>query len=203
MTQDIRNATGKRTLDALEAMLTRCSVPAKLLQEPAPDGTDLEAILETAMRAPDHASLRPWRFLIIRGDARRRLGEVFAEALCRRDPLADGSAREKELGRPLRSPLIIAVCAEVVEGNPKVPVIEQIVTVGAAAQNMLNAAHAMGYAAIMLTGKNAHDPYVKKALGLQPKDEIVGFLYFGTPEGGVRPKSRPPSADFVREWTGC
>jgi len=202
MTQDRLKQTPRQTLDALEAMLTRNSVPAKFLREPAPAGADLEAILETAMRAPDHASLRPWRFLIIRGDARQRLGELFADALCRRDPLADGSAREKELGRPMRSPLIIAVCAEVVEDNPKVPVVEQIVTVGAAAQNMLNAAHAMGYAAIMLTGKNAHDPHVKRALGLQPKDEIVGFLYFGTPDIEVRPKKRPAAADFVREWTG-
>jgi nitroreductase len=202
MTQHRMKQTSRPSIDALEAMMTRNSVPAKFLSEPAPDGADLEAILETAMRAPDHASLRPWRFLIIRGEARRRLGEIFADALCRRDPLADGAAREKELGRPLRSPLIIAVCAEVVEGNPKVPVVEQIVTVGAAAQNMLNAAHAMGYAAIMLTGKNAHDPHVKQALGLQPKDEIVGFLYFGTPDIEVRAKKRPAAAEFVREWTG-
>jgi len=202
MTQHRMKETAKPAIDALEALMTRNSVPAKFLREPAPDGADLEAILETAMRAPDHASLRPWRFLIIRGEARSRLGEIFADALCRRDPLADAAAREKELGRPLRSPLIIAVCAEVVEGNPKVPVVEQIVTVGAAAQNMLTAAHAMGYAAIMLTGKNAHDPYVKQALGLQPKDEIVGFLYFGTPDIEIRPKKRPAAAEFVREWTG-
>jgi nitroreductase len=201
MTQNTK-ATAQPAIDAVEAMMTRCSVPARFLCDPAPDGKDLETILETAMRAPDHASLRPWRFLIIRGDARRRLGEIFAEALCRRDPLADAAAREKEMGRPMRSPLIVAVCAEVVENNPKVPVVEQIVTVGAAAQNMMNAAHAMGYAAIMLTGKNAHDPYVKQALGLQPKDEIVGFLYFGTPESEVRAKKRPAAAEFVREWPG-
>jgi nitroreductase len=202
MTQDISARTAKPILDALEAMMTRNSVPARLLVEPAPSEAELETILETAMRAPDHASLRPWRFLIIRGDARQKLGQVFADALCRRDPLADNLSREKELSRPMRSPLIVAVCAEVVEDNPKVPVVEQIVTVGAAAQNMMNAAHAMGYAAIMLTGKNARDPHVKQALGLQPKDEIVGFLYFGTPEGDIRPKRRPAAAEFVREWTG-
>jgi len=203
MTQDRMKQTSRPTIDAVEAMLSRNSVPAKLLREPAPAGADLEAILETAVRAPDHASLRPWRFLIIRGDARLRLGEIFAEALSRRDPLADAATREREMGLPMRSPLIIAVCAEIVENNPKVPVIEQIVTVGAAAQNMLNAAHAMGYAAIMLTGKNAHDPYVKQALGLRPKDEIIGFLYFGTPESEVQPKKRPAAAEFVREWTGA
>jgi nitroreductase len=187
MTQDSPNRTARPALDALEAMMTRNSVPARLLKEPAPEGAELDAILETAMRAPDHASLRPWRFLIIRGDARRRLGQIFADALCRRDPLADNLSREKELNRPMRSPLIVAVCAEVIENNPKVPVVEQIVTVGAAAQNMLNAAHAMGYAAIMLTGKNAHDPHVKQAL---------------TPEGDIRPKRRPAASEFVSEWTG-
>jgi membrane associated rhomboid family serine protease/nitroreductase len=202
MAQNHSTATAARPMDALESLLTRCSVPARMLREPAPDGIELQTILESAMRAPDHASLRPWRFLIIRGDARRELGEVFADALCRRDPLADGAAREKEVSRPMRSPLIVAVCADIVENNPKVPVVEQVVACAAAAQNMLNAAHAMGYAGIMLTGKNAHDPYVKQALGLKPKDEIVGFLYFGTPDGEARPKKRPSAAEFVREWTG-
>lgn len=200
MTDTRPNGASTAAEHTLGAMLSRCSVPARLLNEPAPEGAELEAILETAMRAPDHAALRPWRFLVIRGDARQRLGQVFADALCRRDPLADNAAREKELNRPMRSPLIVAVCAIVVEDNPKVPVVEQIVTCGAAAQNMLNAAHAMGYASIMLTGRNARDPHVKKSLGLEPKDEIVGFLYFGTPEADIRPKRRPTAADFTEEW---
>jgi nitroreductase len=202
MNQIRSKVTGRPTMDALESLLTRCSMPARMLREPAPEGEDLEVILETAMRAPDHASLRPWRFLVIRGEARQKLGEVFADALCRRDPLADGGAREKELSRPMRSPLIIAVCAEILEGNPKVPVVEQVVACGMAAQNMLNAAHALGYAGIMLTGGNAHDPFVKQALGLKAKDEIIGFLYFGTPDAEARPKKRPAAAEFVREWNG-
>jgi nitroreductase len=188
-------------MDALEAILSRNSVPAKLLGDPAPDGQDLEDILESAMRAPDHGALRPWRFIIFRGDARAQLGEVFAEALKGREPDAGLDALEKERGRPLRSPLIIAVCAEIVPDVAKVPPVEQIVTCGAAAQNMMNTAHAKGYAAIMLTGANAHDPYVKESLGLAPRDEIVGFLYFGTPSTPPRPKARPSALDYVREWS--
>ena len=145
-------------MDALETMISRNSVPARLLNEPAPEGAELQEILDCAMRAPDHGALRPWRFLVIRGESRQRLGEVFAEALCRRDPLADAEARQKEMGRPMRSPLIIAVCAKIVDDHPKVPPVEQIVACGAAAQNVMNAAHAKGYAGIMLTGANAHDP---------------------------------------------
>ena len=188
-------------MDALEAMFSRNSVPARLLNEPAPEGAELQEILDCAMRAPDHGALRPWRFLIIRGDARQRLGEVFAEALCRRDPLADAEARQKEIGRPMRSPLIVAVCAKIVDDHPKVPPVEQIVACGAAAQNMMNAAHAKGYASIMLTGANAHDPLVKQALGLEPRDEIIGFLYFGTPDAAPRLKKRPRAEEFTGEWT--
>ena len=188
-------------MEALEAILSRNSVPAGLLGEPAPEGQDLDDILECAMRAPDHGALRPWRFIMIRGDARVQLGEIFAEALKMRDPAADLAALEKERSRPLRSPLIIAVCAEINPNVAKVPPIEQVVTCGAAAQNMMTAAHAKGYAAIMLTGANAHDPYVKEALGLAPKDEIVGFLYLGTPTAPPRHKPRPCARDYVREWT--
>lgn len=189
-------------MDAMEALLNRSSVPAKLLAEPAPSGAELEEILATAMRAPDHGALRPWRFLTIRGEARRKLGEVFAEALCRRDPLATEDMRQKELGRPLRSPLIIVVYAEIVENHPKVPRVEQIVAAAAAAQNMLLAAHAKGYGGIMLTGANAHDPHVKFALGINPAAEIVTFLYLGTPIEPPRQKPRVSPMGYTREWTG-
>ncbi len=189
-------------MDAMEALLNRSSVPAKLLADPAPTGGEFDEILAAAMRAPDHGALRPWRFLTIRGEARRKLGEVFAEALCRRDPLATEDMRQKELGRPLRSPLIVVVYAEVVENNPKVPRVEQIVAAAAAAQNMLLAAHAKGYGGIMLTGANAHDAYVKTALGINPTAEIVTFLYLGTPIEPPRQKARPSPAGFTREWTG-
>ena len=188
-------------MDALEAMFSRNSVPARLLNEPAPEGAELQEILDCAMRAPDHGALRPWRFIIIRGDARKRLGDVFAKALCRRDPMASAEAVEKETGRPMRSPLIVAVCAKIVDDHPKVPRVEQVVACGAAAQNMMNAAHAKGYASIMLTGANAHDPLVKQALGLEPRDEIIGFLYFGTPDAAPRLKKRPPAEDYSWEWT--
>lgn len=187
-------------MDALEVMLSRNSVPAGLLCEPAPDDAELEIILETAMRAPDHGAVRPWRFIVFRGEARRQLGEVFVRALEARDPSATPEARKIESQRPLRSPLVIALYADVVENHPKVPIVEQIVSCGAAAQNVLNAAHAKGYAGIMLTGINAYDPIVKAALGVAPKDHVIGFIYLGTAGEGARPKARPRAADYIRVW---
>lgn len=189
-------------MDAIEALMSRISVPPKLLIDPAPAGDALDEILATAMRAPDHGAIRPWRFHIVRGDARERLSDIFVESLLKRDPDAGEAAIEKERARPMRSPLIVVACAEITEGNDKVPEVEQVVATGAAVQNMMNAAHARGFGSFLATGKNAKDPHVKAAFGLSDKDEIVGFIYFGTPMIEMKPKSRPDAEAFVREWNG-
>ncbi|MEX2631773.1 MAG: nitroreductase [Tistlia sp.] len=190
-------------MDALDAILTRSSVPARLLGEPAPSDGELAEVFAAAVTAPDHGSIRPWRFAVIRGPALERFADLFAEATRRRDPEAGAAVLEEARRKALRSPLVIAVWAEIREDHPKVPPIEQIVSAGAAVQNMLIALHAKGYGAIQLTGPNAHDPFVKAGFGLQPKDEIVGFLYVGTPSEPPAAKRRPDAAAFVRHWDGA
>jgi nitroreductase len=187
-------------MDAIEALMSRVSIPPKLLVEPAPEGESLDEIMETAMRAPDHGALQPWRFHIVRGDARVKLGELFAEALLKNDPNADAEAIEKERGRPLRSPLVIVAATKVSYEKSNVPKVEQIVATAAAVQNIMNAAHARGFGSFLATGKNARDAHVKAGFGLSEDDEIVGFVYFGTPLRGAGPKPRPESGVFVFDW---
>ena len=189
-------------MEALEAVITRCSVAPAFLAEPAPDATALERILAAGASAPDHGRLRPWRFIVIRGDARARLGEVFAAALRRRDPAAADAALEQERTRPLRAPLVIAVAARLDRQHAKIPEIEQILSAGAAVQNMLLAAHAQGYGGKWLTGANAYDEHVKAALGLAPDDRLVAFLYLGSIDG--RPPTVPhaDAREHAVEWSG-
>jgi nitroreductase len=184
-------------MEAIEALTSRRS-PVQFT-EPAPDEAALEAILRAAMRAPDHGKLKPWRFLVLRGDARKRFGDVMAEAMRRREPEAPANMVEREREKPLRAPLIVVLAAAIKEGH-KIPVIEQLLAAGAAAQNVMLAAHALGFAAAWKTGAPAYDNYVKEALGLASSDAIVGFLYLGTP--AAAPIALPPSelADFVRAW---
>jgi len=188
-------------MDALDLLLNRASVPPRLQTDPAPEGADLEKILAAACRAPDHGRIRPWRFLVIRGDARVRLGEVFADALRAREPDAKQNAITKELERPLRSPLVVAVVATPQQGHPKVPVIEQVVSAGVAAHSMILTAQALGYGGILLTGANAYDLRVKEALGLDPDDVIAAFVYLGTPTTEAPDLPRPTAAELSEEWT--
>lgn len=188
-------------MDALHCLLTRQSTPPALLAEPVPSGAELETILATAMRAPDHAAVQPWRFLLIEGEARYRLGDVLAAAAVRINPQADEAEVEKARGKPLRAPLIICVAAEITPEHPKAPDVEQVIAASAAAQNVLNALHASGYGAILLTGKPCYDDEVKAALGFAPKDVLIGFIYAGTAEGPGPNKKRPEPGGFVRTWS--
>ncbi|MBT5498570.1 MAG: nitroreductase [Alphaproteobacteria bacterium] len=189
-------------MDTMQALISRVSVPPKLLSDPAPRGADLDEIMAAAMSAPDHGNLSPFQFITIEGDARAKLGDVFVEALKKRDPSADEAMIEKERNRPMRSPLIVVAVAKIDEHNEKVPAVEQAVTTGIAAYNMIVAAQAKGYGGILLTGKNAKDLNVKAALGIEPTDEIVSFVYLGTPIKQVSEKHRPDAAQFMSEWTG-
>lgn len=190
-------------MDALELLQNRRSVPADQLDDPAPTGADLDAILRAGVAAADHDGLQPWRFLIIRGEARAALGEVFAQALRARAPDSDEAAVAKQRAKPSRSPLVLAVAARVDPDNERVPAIEQVLSAGAALNQMQLAANALGYGAIWLTGPNAHDGQVAEALGLDFDDRLVGFLYLGTPRTEQPPRERPAPARFVTEWTGA
>jgi nitroreductase len=189
-------------MNALEAVLTRQSVPPAFLREPAPDDAALERILAAGASAPDHGRLRPWRFIVIRGPARVRLGEVFAQALLQRQPDAPEAALEQERARPMRAPLLIAVAAKVDPQHPKIPEIEQILSTAAAAQNILIAAHAQGFGAKWLTGANAYDGHVRNALGLAPDDRLIGFIHIGTVDGSPPAVPHADPREHIVEWQG-
>jgi nitroreductase len=186
-------------MDAIEALTTRAS-PLQLT-DPAPDRGALDTMLRAAARAPDHGRLRPWRFLVIAGAARDRLGEVLAAALREREPGLPESVIEKEKLKPRRAPLLVVVAARL-RDNKKIPPVEQIISAGAAAQNILVAAHAQGFGGFWRTGPAAYDNRIKTALGLEASDSIVGFLYLGTPAVAAPQTPAPDLAELVTEWTG-
>ncbi len=186
-------------MDAIAVLHNRRSEAA--LGDPAPEGRVLENIERAALTAADHATLTPWRFLRIRGEARRRLGELFVRAREATEGPLSSAEQERTRNRPLRAPLLIVVVARC-RTNTKVPEVEQLISAGAAAQNMLNAAYAQGVGAIWRTGGFAYDQRVKDGLGLAADEHIVGFLYLGTVTAARPPRPERVPAAFFREWTG-
>ncbi|MBA3580987.1 MAG: nitroreductase [Gammaproteobacteria bacterium] len=191
----------------LEQLLNRVSVPAKLLHEPAPRGHELQQILQAAVSVPDHGELRPWRFLIIDGDARAQLGDIFVSAAQQLEPDMAAHKLEDIRSKPIRSPLIIAVIARL-RDDPKIPQHEQLLSAGLSAYNILLAANALNYHGIWVTGPLATHAHTLQALGLTPTETVVGFIYLGTPsvedlaKTKVKLKHRPNAADYTEHWTG-
>ena len=89
---------------------------------------------------------------------------------------------EKLKKAPFRAPMVIVLAADIKE-HPKVPKIEQIISLGASAQNILLGLHDIGYSAIWRTGKMAFNKVIQKELGLENNQEILGYLYIGTEVG--------------------
>jgi len=184
----------------LETLETRTSMPAIQLVEPAPNQAQLERILRVGLTAPDHAGLRSWRFITIQGNARNKLGDVFAQAAIKDAPNTPDEKIARIRQKPLRSPLIVVIVATITADHPKTPEIEQVLSAGAATTLIQLAATASGFGSIWLSGPNAYYPDVKAALGVAPTDHIVGFVYMGTPAKAAAPKSRPELQNHLSEW---
>lgn len=186
---------------ALVALRSRRSV-GRLL-EPAPGRHELQAILEAAALAPDHKRLRPFRFLVIAGEARVAVGRVLADAYRAHEESAGREVAQAELDRQasklLRAPMVVAVLFQPVE-SPGVPRDEQLAAAAAAAENALVAATALGYGSMWRTGAGATDPSVLAALGVSPQGSIVAFLYLGTLPPRIHLAPRTQALDGIVSW---
>lgn len=181
-------------MDALDLLLNRRS--ASRLTEPAPANEALANILRAAMRAPDHGALQPWRFVIIEGEGRSRLSTLLSETAVAAG--MDEKGIEKAKQSPFRAPLIIAVLAWY-HTETKVPRWEQLVAAGCAVQAMQMAALAQGFNGIWRSGIWTERQEIKQAMGCREQDDIVGFLYLGTPQLKAATTVQPAdTTDFVR-----
>ena len=171
---------------------------AKLV-EPAPSDEEVDEMLLCALRSPDHARLRPWRFISIRGSRREDFGALLEASLLRSNPEADETARARARAAPLRAPLVVVVLAAVTE-HPKVPAWEQRMSAGCAAFSVQLAAEALGYASIWRTGAYPDDPGLVRDLGAADNEEIVAFLYIGSRGCEAKPLPELAPADYHRTW---
>jgi len=189
-------------VNPIDTLLSRRSIPAQCLTDPGPDAAQLAAALAAALRAPDHGRMQPWRFRLIRGVARTRFAELLVAAARARDPATPQAQLDKLGSRPRQVPLVIAVSARL-KAHPKVPEVEQLLATGAGVMNLLNVFHAQGFGAVWLTGPPSYAPSVAAALGLAEGEQLLGFVYVGTPGANLpAAPTRPAREPFVSEWHG-
>ena len=178
----------------IDFLLQRKSEPR--LQAPGPDADTLEKAFQCAANTPDHALLRPWRYLVVEGAGLEALGEMFASTC------GEGSsAKEREKLRlaPLRAPMIIIGIASHTP-HPKVPESEQAFSAAVGMGHLSLALQAAGFGVMWRTGGIAYHPDVMAGLGLAENEQIIGFLYTGSAASEKPPVPRPSVAEFVDRW---
>ena len=183
---------GSIIMDTLEAIFTRYSCDT-VRPDPVPREL-LEKLLAAAVQAPNHFKVRPWRFVVLQGQARERLGDLFVELLLEQHPDAPQSTVDKERAKPLRAPVVIAVGIEPTS-DPRAIETENICAAASAVENLLLAAHALGLGAKWRTGSPAKEPRVKNFLGLHPDRDLIAFIYIGFPAAGPASINRPSFED--------
>jgi nitroreductase len=181
-------------VDLLTAIESRAS--ALKLMEPGPTRAHLEQIMRAAVRAPDHGRLRPWRFVVLEGAAREKLGNEMARLSLVKFPQSTAEQQDAARRKALRAPTIVVVAARTTPG--KIPEVEQIGAVAAGVENMILVAQALGYGTMWKTGAPAYDVQTKSMLGLTAQDHIVAFLYLGTT--AIAGTATPAALDGAVTW---
>jgi nitroreductase len=182
---------------AAELMDARRTVLPFRLGEPGPDAAQLQAILAAAANAPDHRSLLPWRFITVAPDQRDALAEVFAQALLERDPQAAPHEVAKAREKGFRSPFLALLVVDAEKGDADIGLAERLISAGAAAQNLLLMATALGYGSALTAGQSVRSAVLHRFFGLRASEQAVCFVNIGTALSHGTARVRPAVADYV------
>ena len=185
--------------DALELFLSRRTIPANRLGTPGPDLDQIKTLIAAAVRVPDHGKLKPWRFIVFMGEARIAAGERLFDLWRGRNLQADDKLLELVRERLTASPVVIGVISRT-EIHPKIPIWEQELSAGAATMNLVNAAHAMGFAAQWLTDWYSFDREALDILGIGSEEKVAGFIHIGTPMEPPSDRPRPSFDEVATIW---
>ncbi len=187
--------------NTIEMLLKRRSIVVADLSEPGPDEAQLETLLRIAARVPDHGKLAPWRFIVFKGEARADFGRILENIAKHNLPDFTPERGALEKNRFLRAPVVIGVVS-CCQSHPKIPEWEQVLSAGAACQNLVVAAGAMGFGVQWITEWYAYDEAVRQPLGLAKHEKMAGFIYLGSSDVVPEDRKRPVLDDLISHWQG-
>ncbi len=183
-----------------ELIQARQTILPRRLVAPGPDQEQFHAMLEAASAAPDHGQLLPWRFVLVPEAQRAALAEVFAQALTERDALATDEQREQAREKAFRAPRLLLLVVDAACGDSEVDLSERLLSAGAAVQNVMLVATALGFGSALTSGKALKSDTLRRALALREPEQAVCFLSIGTVASRQPVPPRPAVADYLSTW---
>ncbi len=172
---------------------------AALLVEPKPSRPEIERILQVAATVPDHGALKPYRFVVIEGEAR----ETFAEALldaahAHRPGGLDEGMKPKIKAKAFAAPLQIVIIFSP-KDSPKIPRWEQMAAASCTGYALDLAANALGYGSVWKNFAYDPGPKMTSLFGLRAGEEVLGWVNVGTERDRDRTPRSPVDIDqFAR-----
>ena len=187
-------------LSSLVAYLpSRRSGRPRNMVAPGPSDAEIEDIVATAMRTPDHGKLAPWRIISVAKDQRDLLAQGFTQAYLKEKPDAGRLELEGIENMAHEAPTLLVLLSSPVASS-KIPLWEQELSCGAFAMNILHAAHSLGFVGGWITGWPAYNDDVRDLFGGAP-EKIAGFLYLGTSNIELVERPRPELTEILSFWS--
>ena len=183
----------------LSFLKTRKSASAKAMGAPGPNAGEISEMLQIAVRVPDHGKLSPWRFIVIEGEARGKLGAEFATIWGRLHPEHGPEILAFQRGFLERAPVVIAVISTAAV-HAKIPVWEQQLSAAAVCFNLELAAQAHGFDVQWMTDWVAYDEDAKTALGIARTEQVAGLIFIGTSTVPLEDRPRPDAGALTTSW---
>lgn len=183
---------------AAALLATRRSAKPRDMTAPGPDAATLRAILEAAIRTPDHGKLAPWRFVIVEDSGRDALAALLRSAYLADKPDAGKLELEAADQFARQAPALVVALSSPAHAS-HIPLWEQELSAGAACMNLLAATHAHGFVGCWLTGWAAYSDAVRDAFG-KPGERIAGFLFLGSPSRELEERPRPDYEARISIW---
>lgn len=180
----------------IDYLRDRHSTPVAQIRGPGPEAAELEEILTSAVRVPDHGKIAPWRLVVYRGEVCRSLGEKFLEIALAQNGEMNDASKEAERIRFTRAPIVVGVISTAAP-HAKIPEWEQVLSAGAVCLNMLMACEARGYVANWRTEWIAYDAKALAALGVKEGEKPAGFIHIGSSDFPTPDRPRPQLSDIV------
>lgn len=178
-------------LNLLDAILARRSLSPRLLAQPSPSTEQLSVMLRASAAAPDHKHLRPFCFILIPEHKRADLAKTFRDAKQERDPGSSEDDLDCAARKALHGPMLLALVVRTIRDHPRVSVIDQMICAGAAVENFLIAAQALGFGGCLRSGTSATSLRVREALHLDGSEDPAAFIILGTPQKPSAPRNDP------------
>lgn len=198
---------GMRTIDdpsssdeaglALTLITSRQTILPKRLVAPGPSEAQVAHLFRAAAAAPDHGTMIPWRFVLIPEHRRAALADVFEQALRERDAMATPTQMAQAREKAFRAPFLALAVARLGPDDSCIDLLERMVSVGAAIQNILLCAHGMGFGSGVTSGQAMNVPAMRQLFDLQEGEQAVCFVNVGTVSQARPARVRPDPSSFV------